>query len=352
MRDLTPTAPRSGAPASSARQLRLVVMGTGPFAVPMFESLRASPHAIAAVVTRPDRAAAGRRPPPNPMRTAAVAAGVPVLDPERINDDAARAGIARLAADLLVVCDYGQILSPEVLALAPLGGINLHGSLLPRHRGAAPVQWAILEGDPITGVSVIHMTPALDAGAVIAVRSTPIIRWETAPQLEHRLAELGAGAVLEAIERLQAAVAVRAAGDSPAACLSVGTPQDPARVTRAPRLTKADGIVDWSLPAGRIERMRRALEPWPRTATFLARGAGEPPLRLVLEDVAEVDDAAVATQQAAPGTVVSADEHGIVVACGAGTALVITRLVPEGRRGMSAAEFLRGHGVRPGARLA
>jgi methionyl-tRNA formyltransferase len=209
------------------------------------------------------------------------------------------------------------------------------------------VQWAILEGDAVTGVSVIHMTPALDAGAVIAVRATPIGPRETAPQLEHRLAELGAGAVLEAIERLQAAVAVRAAADSS----SVGTAQDPAQVTRAPRLTKADGIVNWSLPAVRIERMRRALEPWPRTTTFLARGADEPPLRLVLEDVAEVDGMAGASQQAAPGTVVAADETGIVVACGSGTSLAITRLVPEGRRGMSAAEFLRGHGVRPGTRL-
>jgi methionyl-tRNA formyltransferase len=358
MHDLTPTAAGSAAPTSApvvsalvVAPLRIVVMGTGPFAVPMFESLRASPHTIVAVVTRPDRAAVGRRPPVNPMRAAAVAAGVPVLDPPRINDAESRAEIGRLAADLLVVCDYGQILAPEVLALAPLGGINLHGSLLPRHRGAAPVQWAILEGDAVTGVSVIHMTPALDAGAVIAVRATPIGPRETAPQLEHRLAELGAGAVLEAIERLQAAVAVRAAADSSSVGVTVGTAQDPARVTRAPRLTKADGIVNWSLPAVRIERMRRALEPWPRTTTFLARGADEPPLRLVLEDVAEVDGMAGASQQAAPGTVVAADETGIVVACGSGTSLAITRLVPEGRRGMSAAEFLRGHGVRPGTRL-
>ena len=252
--------------------LRLVVMGTGPFAVPMFAALLGSQHRVVAVVTRPAHAAPGRRPPPNPMREAAVAANVPVLDPERVNDEESLEAVAKLAPDLLVVCDYGQILSPQALAIAPLGGINLHGSLLPRHRGAAPVQWAILAGDPITGVSVIHMTPALDAGAVIVARAAPIYPRDTAAELEKLLAELGAGATLEAIERLQAAVAVAKPGEP----LTVGIPQDPAQATRAPRLTKADGLVNWSQPAARIERMRRALEPWPRTTAFLHRDAGPP----------------------------------------------------------------------------
>jgi len=328
------------------RSLRLVVMGTGPFAVPMFEALRKSPHQIVAVVTRPDRAAPGRRPPKNPMREAAVAAQVPVLDPERVNDDASVAALEELAPDLLVVCDYGQILSPRVLAIPPLGAINLHGSLLPRHRGAAPVQWAILAGDPITGVSVIHMTPALDAGAVIVAHAAPIYPGDTAVELERLLAALGAEATLEAVERLQAAAALRAPGEP----LVVGTPQDAAQATKAPRLTKADGLVNWSLPAARIERMRRALEPWPRVTAFLHRAGGEP-LRIVLEDVAiaEHRDAAGA---AAPGTILAASDDGIVVACGGGTAITIRRLVPEGRRSMSAAEFLRGHPILPGMRFA
>ena len=325
--------------------LKLVVMGTGPFAVPMFEALRCSPHQIRALITRPVHAAPGRRPPPNPMREAAVAAGLTVLDPERVNDDESIAALEQLAPDLLVVCDYGQILAPRLLAIAPLGGINLHGSLLPRHRGAAPVQWAILEGDPIAGVSVIHMTPALDAGAVILARAIPVYPGNTAVDLEQMLAELGAGATLEAIERLQAAALVRAA-DEP---LQVGTPQDAAQVTKAPRLTKADGIVNWSLPASRIERMRRALEQWPRTTAFIHRDGG-PPLRIVLEELA------VAREHAdggcSPGTILSADENGITVACGAGTAIVIRRLVPEGRRSMAAAEFLRGHPILPGMRFA
>ena len=320
--------------------LRIVVMGTGPFAVPMFHAIVRAGHVVPALVTRPDRAPPGRRPPPNPMREAAVAAGVRVLEPERINDPESITAIAALAPDLLVVCDYGQILAPAALAVAPLGGVNLHGSLLPRHRGAAPVQWTILEGDPLAGVSVIHMTPRLDAGSVIAARATPVAPGETAAALEPRLAELGAGAVLEAIERLQAAAAV---GN----VVAVGMPQDDAGATRAPRLAKADGVVDWSWPAARIERLRRALEPWPRAATFLARADGTRQ-RLVLDDVTVADRS---TAAAAPGTVLEAAGDRLVVACGAGTALAIRRLVPEGRRGMTAAEFLRGSPLAPGMRL-
>jgi methionyl-tRNA formyltransferase len=321
--------------------LRLVVMGTGPFAVPMFRTLLETPHAIAALVTRPDHAPPGRRPPPNPMREAATAAGVPVLAPERVNDPDAVAALAALAADLFVVCDYGQILSAALLAVPRLGGINLHGSLLPRHRGAAPIQWAILAGDAVTGVSVIHMTPALDAGNVLAARPLPIGPRDTAADLEPRLAAIGADAVVEAIERLAAA----AAAGTPAA--EVGVPQDAARATRAPRLTKQDGVVDWSQPAARIERQRRALEPWPRATTFFTRGDGVRQ-RLVLEQVEVVPHSAAT---ALPGEVLDTAAGRIVVACGQGTALAITQVVPEGRRAMAAADFLRGSPLLPGMRL-
>lgn len=236
-------------------RLRIVVMGTGPFAVPMLGALLRSGHEIVAVVTRPDRAPPGRRPAPNPVRDAAAAAGLAVLDPERVNDPAARESLAALAADLFVVCDYGQILSADLLALPPLGAINLHGSLLPRHRGAAPVQWAILSGDTEAGVSVIRMTPALDAGNVIVARATAIGPRETAPELEARLAGIGTDAVIEAIERIVATTAAGRPLDE------LGVPQESSRATRAPRLAKADGIVDWSAPAARIERMRRSSNP-------------------------------------------------------------------------------------------
>jgi methionyl-tRNA formyltransferase len=300
------------------------------------------PHDIVAVVTRPDHAPPGRRPPKNPMREAAVAAGIDILDPERVNETTVVASLAAFQPDLFVVCDYGQILSRELLAVPPLGGINLHGSLLPRHRGAAPVQWTIREGDALAGVSVIHMTPALDAGNVIVARATPVGARETSAELEPRLAALGAGAVVEAVERLEAAVAATGTATG------IGVLQEAAKATRAPRLAKADGIVDWSLPAVRIERLRRALEPWPRLTTFFARGDGQPQ-RLVLEDVEVVPMEGFPA--AAAGTVLEAAGDRIVVACGEGTAVAITRLVPEGRRSMSAADFLRGSPLLPGSRL-
>ena len=322
--------------------LRIVVMGTGPFAVPMFRAILASPHRVVALVTRPDKAAPGRRPPVNPMRAAAEAAGVTVTEPERINDPAAIAELLALAPDIFVVCDYGQILAPAVLEVAPLGGINLHGSLLPRHRGAAPVQWAILAGDEVTGACCIHMTPQLDGGSVINARSTPIGATETAALLEARLSAFGPELVLDAIQRV-------AAPHRPAG--AVGTPQDPALVTKAPRLSKADGIVDWNLAAARIARMPRGLDPWPRATTFLHAAGGESgagPTRLVLEEVAMGPAAPPGSQ---PGSIVTLDDAGIVVACGDGGTVVIRRVVPEGRRSMAAGEFLRGRFLGTGARM-
>ena len=322
--------------------LRIVVMGTGPFAVPMFRALLASPHRVVALVTRPDKAAPGRRAPVNPMRAAAEAAGVTVTEPERINDPAAIAELLALAPDLFVVCDYGQILAPAVLEVAPLGGINLHGSLLPRHRGAAPVQWAILAGDEVTGACCIHMTAQLDGGSVINARSTPIGAMETAAQLEARLAAFGPELVLEAIQRV-------AAPHRPAG--AVGTPQDPALVTKAPRLSKADGIVDWNLAAARIARMPRGLDPWPRATTFLHAGGGDSgtgPTRLVLE---EVVDGPAAPPGTPPGSIVTADDAGLVVACGDGGTVIIRRIVPEGRRSMAVDEFLRGRFLGASARM-
>ncbi len=321
-------------------------MGTGPFAVPMFRALVESPHEVVAVVTRPDHAPPGRRPPPHPMREAATAAGIAILDPARVNEPGSVARLATLRPDLFVVCDYGQILAAALLAVPPLGGINLHGSLLPRHRGAAPVQWAIREGDALSGVSVIHMTPTLDAGNVIVSRSTPVGERETAAELEPRLAELGAGAVIDAVERLQAAIAATGT------VAGIGIPQEAAKATRAPRLSKQDGLADWSCAAPVIERQRRALEPWPRLTTFFTRGDGQRQ-RLVLEDLLVIPAERLSDdwRAAPPGTVLSAADERIVVACGAGTTLAILRLVPEGRRSMSAAEFLRGSPLRAGARL-
>ena len=166
--------------------MRLVMMGTGPFAVPTLESLLDSSHEVVALVTRPSVAAQTRgktKAPPNPMRELAESRGLPVLDPVNVNEDSFRPALIALRPELLVVCDYGQILSPAALSVAPLGGINLHGSLLPKYRGAAPVQWAIWRGEQETGVTVIHMTPRLDAGPNLAQLTTAIGPAETAAEL-------------------------------------------------------------------------------------------------------------------------------------------------------------------------
>ena len=327
-------------PQAHAPRLRIVVMGTGPFAVPMFRALLESGLEIPALVTRPDRAAPGRRAPENPMRAVAESAGVPVLAPERVNAPEAVAEIRSLSPDLLVVCDYGQILSPELLAVAPLGGINLHGSLLPRHRGAAPVQWAILSGDAESGACVIHMTPQLDGGGVIVSKATPIGARETASQLEARLAAFGP-------ELVQAAIGELTRPDRPAG--PCGTPQDQALVTKAPRFTKADGLVDWTKPAAWIARMPRALDPWPRAATFLHASAEAKPVRLVLEAI-DVG-AHPAPADAPPGAILSAGDAGLVVACGDGGTVTVTRVVPEGKSSMAVADFLRGRLLGQGARM-
>ena len=328
---------------NAAAGLTVVVMGTGPFILPTFAALLASRHRVVAVVTRPERAARGRRPPPNPMRQAAEAAGLTVLAPADVNAADAQAALAALQPDLFVVCDYGQILADATLGIAALGGINLHGSLLPRHRGAAPVQWAILSGDATTGVSTIHMTPALDAGNVITSRQTAIGPRETAAELEPRLAELGVDAVLEAIELL-ATARQQTPANQPVSC---GVPQAETLATRAPRLTKQDGLVDWSQPAEALDRRRRALDPWPRLTALLPQADGSS-RRLVLADTVVAPPAAAAEP---PGTVVATDEAGFVVACGGGSRLAVRQVVPEGRRLMTAAEFLRGSPIRLGSRL-
>ena len=334
--------------------MRLLVLGTGPFAVPTFQSLLDSPHEVAALVTRPTPPPKGReKAPVNPMRDLALSRGVSVHAPESINSEEARRLIARLAPELLVVCDYGQILSSNVLALAPLGGINLHASLLPKYRGAAPVQWALLNGESETGVSAIHMTPRLDSGPILAVRSTLIGSEETHPQLEERLSRIGVEAVHESI-------GILAQWDRTS---SLGTPQDPRLATKAPRLRKEHGLIDWSRTAEQIRNQVRALKPWPGTYTFWRR-PGHEPLRIVIDRVtvlalgiraaARVVDLDEASGSVAamhhhhlPGEVVVADKQQLIVATGEG-GLSIAAVAPAGKRHMSVEEFLRGYRLREG----
>ena len=330
--------------------MRLLVLGTGPFAVPMFQSLLDSPHQVAALVTRPTPPAKGREKAPiNPMRDAAQQRGMPVHAPASINSEEGQSLLRQLEPELLVVCDYGQILSPEVLAIAPLGGINLHASLLPKFRGAAPVQWALLQGESETGVTVIHMTPRLDGGPILVVRPTPILSDETHPQLEERLAELG-------IEPVHEAIGLLAKWDRTS---SLGTRQDASQATKAPRLKKEHGAIDWTRSAEQIRNQVRALKPWPGTYTFWQR-PGHEPLRFVIDQVsilgrglrAAARIAGLTPEQAAlggdqPGQVVVSDGKQLIVATGDG-GLSISALAPAGKRHMTVEEFLRGYHIREG----
>ena len=318
--------------------MRVIMMGTGPFAVPTLERLYDSRHEVLALVTRPPRPVHGKsRAETNPMRELAVAHGTRVHEPEDVNASTARLVLASYRPDLYVVCDYGQILAPAVLELARFGGVNLHASLLPKYRGAAPINWAIYHGETETGVTVIHMTAGLDAGPAIVQRATPIGPEETAAEVEPRLAELGAPAVLEAIEALEAGTARP-------------IEQDHRQATRAPRLKKEDGAVDWSRPAAEIHNQVRAFVPWPKTYTFWQRPDGEP-LRLILDKVhVDTSPGADASPESLPGAVLEAIGERLVIATGEGS-LAIDRVQPAGKRALSAGEFLRGYGVRPGERF-
>ena len=330
--------PQAGRPGEGL--LRLVLMGTGPFAVPSFEALAAAGHPVSLVVTRPQRPTRSRTgPPPSPVRQWAEQRGLATFDPASINDRQAVERVAQAGPDLLVVCDYGQILRPAALAVAPLGGINLHGSLLPAYRGAAPVQWAIRQGESHTGVSVIHMTPQLDGGPVLATRQTAIGDEETAGQLEQRLAALGVDAVRES-------VALLGSWDRKS---PLGRPQDEAVASKAPRLEKAAGRIDWGTSARQIDRHVRAMQPWPMAFTELVE-AGRQPVRVAILQVTRLPTPpADQTPGASPGAIVA--DADLCVVCGEGL-LRVDRLQPAGRRVMSGQEFLRGRPLTPDARFA
>ncbi len=248
--------------------MRLIMLGTGPFAVPTLRSLAASRHKVELVITRPP---AGRTLSASPIQRAGESLGCTIWSPDSVNTPASQSLMRSVRPDLLVVCDYGEILRPETLATARLGGINLHGSLLPKYRGAAPVQWAILNGETETGNSIIQMTPGLDAGPLLAQQHTSIGPDEDAEQLEARLAAMGAELVLGVIDDLESNTAkpiVQVAG----------------LASKAPRLKKEQGAIDWSRPAQEIKNRVRALRPWPRAFTFWHRAAGDP-LRICIDRV-------------------------------------------------------------------
>jgi len=308
--------------------LRILFLGTGTFAQPSFEALVRSEHEIAGLVTQPDRTGPGKHSHEHPLKEAAVATGIPVFQPANVNLDESLERLRSFGADLFVVAAYGQILKSSLLAIPRLGAINLHASLLPRHRGAAPINYAILAGDAETGISIFQIEPRLDAGAVLGMVHTEIGKKETAGQLEERLSSLAPGLLLNVLSEMEQGTA-RA------------LPQDASLVTRSPKMPKSFGAIDWSQPSAVIERHIRAMQPWPTAFSFL-QSTGQAPLRLVILDV-EPTETPASLRDRTSGSCV-ANEGRFVVRTGDG-AVDLLRLQPAGKRMMDAGEFLRGRSL-------
>ncbi|MGC6447569.1 MAG: methionyl-tRNA formyltransferase [Rubripirellula sp.] len=322
--------------------MRIILMGTGPFAVPAFDAIRAKGYNIVCVVTRPAQQVKSRKgPPPQPVRTWAESQGLEVTAPPSINSTEAIESLAKLSPDLLVVCDYGQILSDAALSTAKLGGINLHGSLLPKYRGAAPVQRALLAGDPLTGVSVIHMTPKLDGGPILATAELSIAPEETSGELEERLSDLGVEPTLSAISKLEDWDGTRV----------LGCDQDPQAVTRAPRLSKKEALIDWTRSNVQLDCFIRGMLPWPIAYTFLPTGDPKPPLRVAIKKARVIQSDSIeketypvqlsgADGNITPGSLLRTDR--MLIQTGEGV-LELLQVQPAGKREMTGEEFMRGY---------
>ena len=307
--------------------MRIVYLGTPEFAVPALDALAAAGHELVAVVAQPDRPAGrGHALRPPPTKVWAVGHGVPVLQPEKVRDGRLSAELARYAPDVLAVAAYGRILGRDLLELAPLGAVNVHASLLPRWRGAAPIQWSIAAGETETGVSIMSMDEGLDTGDVLLQRVEAIHPADTAETLSERLADVGGRALVEAL-------ALLARGGI------VPVRQDAARATRARPLEKEDGRVDWTRGATAIANRLRAFTPWPGAFTPHAG-------KLVKLQEARPASPAGLPAGSAPGFAVVVPGKGLLVACGGGTALLVAELQPEGRAAVAAADFANGLRVR------
>ena len=312
--------------------MRIVFIGTGDVGLPALGWLLRE-HEVLAVVAQPDKPA-GRKQEltPPPTKRLALEHGVPVLQPRRIREPAAVAELAALQPDVIVVMAYGQILPKAILDLPRLACLNLHASLLPAYRGAAPIQAAILAGDRETGIAVMWMDEGLDTGDVLLMRTLRIRRRETGGTLHDRLAALAPEALVEAMELLARGTAPR-------------LPQDAALATYAPKLSRESGVIDWHASAQEIDRKVRAMNPWPASSTLLPdpiRGGSH---KLKIFSVIQCRRAS-----GEPGTVLRADKHGILVAAGEG-AILLRDIQLEGKRRMSVHEFLPGHHVTLGTRL-
>ena len=318
-------------------KLRILFMGTPELSIPSLRAV-AGEHEVVAVVTRPDRPRGrGRRLSAPPVKVWAEQHGLDVLQPSTLREPSTQRRIRDHRPDAIVVVAYGLILPAEILAIPPLGCVNVHASLLPRHRGAAPIPAAILAGDRVSGVTTMLMDPGLDTGPILMQRQEPVGERDTAPDLAARLARHGAELLVETLEAL-------AAGELQP------QPQADDEVTVTRMLRKEDGRVDWQQQALEIDRQVRALQPWPCAWVALPDG----PLRLWAAEPVPAETAAPAIGHAAsgaPGTVVRADAEGLWVVCGDGALLQVSELQRPGGRRLAAADFLRGAQIAVGTAL-
>ena len=315
--------------------LRIAFAGTAEFALPALHALLGSKHTVVGVLTRPDRPKGrGRQLAASPVKAVAQAHGLPISQPATLNSESDRAELAAWRPDLLVVVAYGLILPRAVLELPPLGGVNIHASLLPRWRGAAPIQRAILAGDTQTGVTIMLMDAGLDTGSIVLQRRTPIAPTDTGGSLHERLAQLGAPALLEALEG-------RAAGTL------AGRPQPSEGVTYAAKIDKGEALIDWTRDAIEIERQVRAFNPWPVAETRLE---GEQ-LRVFAARAEVLPDGSAGSEpmHSQSGTITAVREDSLLVRCGQGY-LALQQVQRPGRRPVAARDFAHGRALT-GCRL-
>lgn len=305
--------------------MNLVFMGTSAFAVPSLEQLLASHHSVLAIVTQPDRPQGrGRQMAYSPVKQVALAHGLPILQPRRASDAQLLTALKSLAPQIIVVAAYGQLLRPTLLAIPPFGCINVHASLLPKYRGAAPVNWALMRGERITGVTIMFIDATLDTGPILLQSEIVIDSTDDANTLQTRLALCGAETL------------VRALHDAESGTLTA-IPQDHAQATYAPKLRKEDGLIVWDQRAIDLANLIRGVTPWPGAVTTHHCK----PLRVWRATPLETSLASM------PGRVTTIDARGAWVGTGEGT-LVLVEVQPASGRRMAAAAYARGHGLRPG----
>lgn len=319
------------------KKLKLLFMGTPLFAIPSLEQLHRSEHSLAAVVTQPDRPCGrGRVRRPAPVKQWALEHGIPVFQPDRLKDKSFLNEVGELAPDLVVVVAYGMILPRELLQLPPLGCINLHASLLPDYRGAAPIERAVMEGAKETGVTIMVITPQLDAGDIILQERQPIALTDTAGDLNERLAAAGARLLEQAVEIIAAGKAHR-------------RPQDHSRATYAPPLSPGEARLDWTEDALSLYNRIRGLNPRPGAYTSY-RGK-----RIKIWRAAPPADAEPGTMNRSagppPGSILSVDSGRLVIAAGGGSSLELLELQPAGKKRIAAADCCRGYRLAAGERL-